>query len=113
MVDKELLFKPRTPEREVDVPGLGVFRVRGLTRAEIKAIAEGNDAGKDMEAYTLSLCLVDPHVTEDEARRWLEVAQFGEVEKLTEVVNEISGIGKYAKDAAKEAYKSVRPKRGS
>lgn len=103
-MNKELLFQPRCKEDEVELPGLGTFRVRGLTRAEIKKISDGTESGRDMEPFTLSTCLLDPELTEDEAVRWLAVAPFGEVEQLTEKINELSGIARYA---PKEAYKSV------
>lgn len=104
-MDKEALFRPRCPERDVELPGVGVVRVRGLTRAEIVEISKGVNEGKDMEPRSLSLALVDPKLTEDEARQLLDVAPFGEIEKLTTAVNELSGI---AGRSAKESYKSPR-----
>ncbi|MFG1800193.1 hypothetical protein ACGFI4_08470 [Micromonospora carbonacea] len=104
-VDKEALFRPRCPEQDVELPGVGTVRVRGLTRGEIVEISKGVNEGRDMEPRSLSLALVDPQLTEDEARRLIEVAPFGDVELLTTTVNELSGI---AGRAAKEAYKSPR-----
>lgn len=102
-MDKEALFRPRCPEADVELPGVGTVRVRGLTRGEIVTIAKGSNDGRDMEPLSLSWAFVDPQLTEDEARRLVEVAPFGEIETLTKKVNELSGI---AGRADKEAYKS-------
>jgi hypothetical protein len=103
-MDKELLFKPRCPERSVELPGLGEVRVRGLTRAEIKIISDREERGKDSESWIIATCLLDPELSEEDAQRWLDVAQFGEIETLTDAINALSGIGKYAN---KESYKSL------
>jgi len=102
-VDKAALFRPRCPERDVELPGVGTVRVRGLTRAEIIEISKGANDGRDMEPLSLSLALVDPELTEDEVRQLMSVATFGEIETLNTAVNELSGI---AGRADKEAYKS-------
>lgn len=108
-VDKSALFKPRCPERDVELPGVGTVRVRGLTRGEIIEISKGVDVARDMEPHSLSLAMLDPQLTEDEVRQWIAVAPFGEIETLTQVVNELSGIkGR----ADKEAYKSPGERSG-
>lgn len=103
-VDKEALFRPRCPEADVELPGVGTVRVRGLTRAQIVEIAKKSNNGEDMEARSLSWALVDPQLTEDEVRQWIAVAPFGEIEQLSQRVNQLSGI---AGRADKEAYKSL------
>ncbi|MBQ1061329.1 hypothetical protein [Micromonospora sp. C41] len=103
-MDKELLFKPRCKETDVELEGVGVVRLRGLTRVEVKTIGEGVNDGKDMEAQALAWALVDPQLTVDEVRRLFEVASFGEIQLLNETVNELSGIAGLAQ---KEAYKSA------
>lgn len=105
-VDKAQLLKAnRCAEDDVEIPGIGTVRVRGLTRAEIMRISKGVSEGKNMEPLSLSLALVDPKMTEDEAAQWLEVAGFGEIEAVNQRINELSGI---AGRADKEAYKSIR-----
>ena len=103
-MDKAALFKPRCPEADVELPGVGTVRVRGLTRAEVIEIGKGANDGRDMEPYSLSLAMVDPKLTEDEVRQWIAVATFGELEQLNHRINELSGI---AGRADKEAYKSL------
>jgi hypothetical protein len=107
-VDKELLFKPRAatasgmPEGDVDVPGVGTVRVRGMTRAEaltLRAFA-GNVA--KAEAVMLSFGMVDPALTEAEAARWISVSPATEIEDVTDKISELSGM---KPTAAKEAVK--------
>ncbi|MGA5306517.1 hypothetical protein [Micromonospora taraxaci] len=109
-MDKSALFQPRCPEADVELPGVGTVRVRGLTRAQIIDIAKGTNDGKDMEPLSLSWAFVDPQLTEDEVRQWTQAATFGEVETINKVVNELSGI---AGRADKEAYKSLPDESGS
>lgn len=103
-VDKELLFKSRLPEADVDVPGLGVtVRVRGLSRAEAMQIQklEGTAA---IERAMLAMALVDPQLSEGEVRQWQEAAPAGELEPITDKVAELSGM---KQDSAKDAYKEL------
>ncbi|WP_030488194.1 hypothetical protein [Micromonospora chokoriensis] len=113
-VDKAALFRPRCTEQDVDLPGLGVVRIRALTRAEVIRISEAAKANEGnpaaTEALSLSLAMVDPQLTEDEVRQWTAVAGFGEIETLNTAINKLSGI---AGRADKEAYKSLRDESGS
>ncbi|TDB71804.1 hypothetical protein E1211_15225 [Micromonospora sp. 15K316] len=104
-IDKAALLRPRCPEQDVDLPGVGTVRVRGLTRAEVLDIGRRANDGENTEASALALAMVDPKLTEDEVRQWTEVATFGELEALNHVINKLSGI---AGRADKEAYKSLR-----
>ncbi|KXK61952.1 hypothetical protein AWW66_10960 [Micromonospora rosaria] len=103
-VDKAALFRPRCPEEDVELPGVGTVRVRGLTRGQIVEISKGMNEGRDMEPRSLSWALVDPELTEDEARELIQVAPFGEIEAISNTINRLSGI---AGRADKEAYKSL------
>jgi predicted HAD superfamily Cof-like phosphohydrolase len=109
-VDKAALLRPRCPERDVELPGVGTVRVRGFTRAEVLEIGKRTNDGEYPEAYALSLAMVDPTLSEDEARQWTEVASFGEMETLNQAINELSGI---AGRADKEAYKSPGDESGA
>ena len=76
--DKELLFKSRLPEAEVDMPGLGVMRVRGLTRTEALHCRGTTDLAT-VERRMLALGLVDPVLTENEVKQWQGSSPAGEV----------------------------------
>jgi len=102
-VDKAWMLTRRCPEADGELAGLGTVRVRGLTRGEIKQLGQGASEGRDMEALALSWGVVDPQLTEAEAAQWLENAPFSEIERVTQRINELSGI---AGRSDKEAYKS-------
>lgn len=101
--DKEALFKPRLPEADVDVEGLGTIRVRGLSRAEALQVQKLQGSGvAALERAMLALAMVDPKLSEGEVRQWQDAAPAGELEPVTDMVQELSGM---AEGAAKEAYK--------
>jgi len=100
-MDKELLFKPRLPEADVDVPGVGTVRVRGLSRAEAMHVqdAKGTEA---RERRLVALGMVDPELTEAEVGRWQKASAAAEMEPVTDRITELSGL---ADESAKEAVK--------
>lgn len=102
--DKELLFKSRLPEADVEVPGVGTVRVRGLNRGEalsIQNVKDGPGMVAAMERKMLALALVDPVLTEAEVGQWQKAATAGELEPVGDKVSELSGM---TPGAAKEAY---------
>ena len=102
---KARLLKPRLPEAEIDVEGIGTIRVRGLSRAEVmgaRAVKDGPGKALAIERKILSLALVDPEMTEAEVGQWQKASTAGEMEPVTEKVGELSGM---TEDAAKDAYK--------
>lgn len=102
-MDKSLLLKLRLPEGDVDLPGVGVVRVRGLSRAEAMTV-RGLDDPAETERRVLALGMVDPTVTVAEAEQWQKSATHAELETVTERIAQLSGL---AEESPKEAYKSV------
>jgi hypothetical protein len=110
-VDKEALFKSRLNEEEVEVPGVGVVRVRGLSRVEVISVRKATDSEHIdgprtlvIERKMLAAALVDPQLTEAEVKRWQEASAAGEMEPVIAAVQRLSGM---EDGAAKAAYKSV------
>jgi hypothetical protein len=101
-MDKEALFVDRLPQDDVEVPGLGTFRVRALSRAEAQRLESAPTLG-DKERIVLSCGVVDPALTEADAKRWLASATFGEVDPVMRRIAQLSGL---LEDSAKAAYKS-------
>lgn len=98
-MDKELLFKPRTPESEVEIPGVGIMRVRGLTRAEAHDIsAIKSDAGK--ERRILACGVIDPTLTEQDVIKWQEASTAGEIQAVAQAITKLSGMDEAAAKAA-------------
>lgn len=102
-VDKETLFKPRLPEADVEVPGIGIVRVRGLSRTEVLSIQQKDTSAPGaFERVLLAYALMDPELTEGEVGEWQAASIAGELEPVTAKVTELSGL---SKDSAKNAYK--------
>lgn len=103
-MDKEALFRPRLPEDDVEVPGVGTVRVRALSRIEAMHVQAANGP-EATERRILAAGLVDPTLTEAEAGKWQKAAPAGELEPVTTRIAELSGM---APDSDKETYKSFR-----
>lgn len=98
-MDKSALFKDRLPEAEVEIPGLGSVRVRGLTRAEVLNVRKATDdehmdgpRALTLERKLLAKAMVDPALTEAEVGKWQEMGTPGELEPVIEKVQELSGL---------------------
>jgi len=103
-MDLEQLLKSRLPEEDVEIPGVGTVRVRGLSRYEALSMRDV-DGAADTEVAMLALAMVDPPMTEDGVRAWQKASGPNEMTAVIDKVSELSGMDD---DAAKEAYKSLR-----
>lgn len=102
---EELLANRGLPEDVVEVPSLGgAVRVRGLSRKEFLRLNEGDD-GFDFEDRAMSAGMIEPKLTIEEVSALRDISPGMELQAVFMRINELSGVGK---DAAKEAYKSVR-----
>ncbi len=103
-VSKEQLLASRLPEDDLGIPGLGTVRVRALSRAEVrdKLSKAGRSDTAAWEALWLSMSLVDPPLTPEEAAQWRESATAFELELVTAKLGELSAL---TKQAAKDMYK--------
>lgn len=108
-MDKDLLFKPRLTEEEMELPGLGVIRVRALSQHEAHLV-EQTKGTEARERVILRHGMVDPALTEAEVGRWQKAASAGEVTRVALKVAELSGM---LDGADKEAYKSLRSESGA
>lgn len=97
-LDKERLLAPRAAtshgmeEADVDVPGYGTVRVRGLNRIETMGIQRIDDHA-ERERHMIACGLVDPPFTLDEAAEWQRVTTGGgELEAVTRRIGELSGL---------------------
>jgi len=115
-VDKADLFKPRLPEDDVEIPGVGTVRVRALNRKEAIHVQEATEAG-ERDRRLLAQGLVDPMLMDPlrlhslgdkpclkcaEVGQWQEAAPAAELEPVGERITALSGMGP---DADKEAVK--------
>lgn len=101
-MDKSALLQPRMPEADVEIPGVGTVRVRGLSRAEVVKFQELDSAVRETKWFATGM--VDPKLSEEEVDQWRESATFAELELVSEKIAALSGL---LEDSAKAAYKSV------
>jgi hypothetical protein len=101
---KARLLKPRVPEGTVELEGLGTIRVRGLSRGEVFMIKQikGTQA---MERKMVALSMLDPVMTEDEVRQWQQSSPAGELEPVTNKINELSGLGPKSEKQAMATFR--------
>lgn len=107
MIDIETLLKPSLGEAEVEIPGRGVVRVRGMSRDELYANGDEDITPKEREVLMLSTCMVEPKVTAEQVRLLQRNSKAMELNPVVDKINELSGIGE---GSDREAYKSVRGK---
>lgn len=107
-VDLDTLRKLKVQAKTIDVPGVGEFRYRGLTRAEMLGMqpAEGEVGRLDIaESKLLALCVVEPEATEAE---WAEISGSMPAGLLSPLVEAISSESGADPEAAKQAYQRFR-----
>jgi len=85
----------------------GEVVVRGLSRGEASACGK-LDAQDDVEALALHYGLVDPALSEEDARAWRDQDESGELQKVVDAIQRLSGT---APGQGKDATKSVPRRR--
>lgn len=102
-MDKARLLAVRLPEDDVEVPGVGTVRVRGITRDEMwKLRALDTSEPGSFERQLLAFAMLDPVLTVEDVATWQRGARPGELAEVVDRVNDLSAL---EKDAAKSAYK--------
>lgn len=89
------------PEKDVTLAGLGKVRVRSLSRAEALA-SKDVDERRDFEAFIIACGMVQPPMTQEQARAWLNVATPYEIEQVTDEIGTLSGV---TQDAVRTAVR--------
>lgn len=100
------LLTPRLPTRDVEVPGVGTVKVRGLSRAEMLEVNQQVRGGDElvMERKLLARAMVEPQMTEAQVGKWQQAAAAGEMQPVVEAVIDLSGLNA---EEAKRAYKEM------
>lgn len=107
-MDKAQLFEPRLPEADVELPGVGTIRVRGLNRGEGLALQKIEDLG-ERDRHMIAMGVIDPQLSVSEVKRWSEAAPVGELERVSDAIARLSGMLEGADSAA---YKSAPDESG-
>lgn len=89
----------------VDVPGLGTFTIRPLSRNEAMRVHRC-DTEQEGENLLVSLGLVEPAMTVDDVEQWAAMdGSAGDLQALSIAIGTISGM---MTTSGKESYKSLR-----
>lgn len=95
-------------EGKLDVPGVGVVTVRGLTREESHMVAKASDKGTlHAEIQMAVLGLVDPEVTFAEAKL-LAKRPAGVLQIITDAIEVLSGLEEGARKEARARFREQR-----
>jgi hypothetical protein len=107
--DLEALFSAPLPEDDVELSGGRVVRVRGMTRSEVlkvrsqvKDVADAIKRQAEFERRLIAMAMVNPPMTTADVQRWQDASAAGEIERVTNRVEVLSGL---KDDAVKEAVK--------
>jgi hypothetical protein len=95
---------PALAERDVEIPGRGMVRVRALTRTEalsLRYIKDGDEGVQAVERRMIALGMVEPAMTEAQVGAWQRSSAAAEMEDVSRTISELSGM---TEQAAKEAY---------
>ena len=109
-LDKSALTSQELAEDDVDL-GRGKVRVRGMSRGETLRLQKAKEAGaiKDAGAWErrmVSMCLLQPTMTEIEVGEWQEADPAGgDLQAVTEKIRDLSGL---AEGADKSGVQDVR-----
>jgi hypothetical protein len=114
---KALLLADRLEQEDVDIPGVGAVRVRGLSHEEVLLMQKsiGNADKVDgsrallIQRKLVAAGMVNPRMSEADVHRWQRVAKFGEIDLVSDAISRLSGL---EEAAVKTAHKSVPNKPG-
>jgi hypothetical protein len=109
---KARLLGDRLAQEDVDIPGVGTIRVRGLSHEEVLLMQKtfGSTANVDgsrallIQRRLIAAGMVQPKMTEAEVHRWQRNAKFGELDLASDAISRLSGL---EEAAVKTAHKSV------
>lgn len=99
------LLSARSEKHTAEVPGFGEVEVRPLTRKECMNLAGKEIDAAEVERIVLSLALVEPQMSQEEVGQWQDVASFGELQPVLELVLKISGLEQMATKAAMQNFR--------
>lgn len=93
----DLFGMAATETADVVTPSGGRVKVRGLTRGEQMLI--GKEVGGDALEYEprlLAFCVVEPKLTVDDARRFIQGSKVADVSVISDRIRDLSGMGEGA-----------------
>lgn len=94
MIDREAFLKPRLPERELDLPGIGTILIRGLSREDVVAMQPLKHDTAALEQRIIELGIVSPALSAADVAAWYSTALSGDVDRIVDAITELSGVSK-------------------
>ncbi|MET7989853.1 hypothetical protein ABZU76_02980 [Amycolatopsis sp. NPDC005232] len=105
VVSKEDLLAKTFGVEEFDVPQLGVFKIRPLTRAEALTVKDKELPVAKAEQWIIAHAVAEPVLSEKDVEQLQKQLPAGLFTPLTDRIAEISGM---KKEAAKSGVPGVR-----
>lgn len=108
IVSLDALLAASVPEGTAEIPGVGLVKVRGLSRGELHLLSKkdgGDPSPETSDLFYFVHGLVEPKVTEAQARKIFDAIGFGAISPVISKITELSGV---TRADQKEAYKSLR-----
>jgi hypothetical protein len=95
-MDKSALLADRVRNNTdtVEIDGVGTVTVRALSRKEMIEAGELSEHTLVQERYILSRAMIDPQMSEDDIAAWQAASPPGEINRVADKVNELSGLKK-------------------
>lgn len=92
IISKEALLQQRFGVETYHIGGVGTVKVRSLTRGEALQVVGVERDKRDLEAQILAWSMVEPAITEEDARLWMDNSPAGELQALTQFITRLSGL---------------------
>jgi len=92
VIDKAALLARRISKGEHEIEGVGTVSIRGLSRQEVLDLQK-LDGVAAVDRRMVSLAMVDPALTEADVAEWQSNSCPLEIERLTEAIRDLSGLG--------------------
>jgi hypothetical protein len=93
---KARLLKSRLGEKTIEIPGVGEVTVRGLSRGEVLLLQKTSNNPTQLEQKIIAVGMVEPKLSEKDVATWQKAATSGEIDRVVDVINELSGLGQGA-----------------
>jgi hypothetical protein len=104
-LSKEDLLKARFGVEEIEIPNVGVVKVRSLSRAQAMSLNDKEMTVAESEQKLLNWAMVEPSLTIAEVKVWQENSPAGELEPIADAILRLSGM---EKNAPKQAMRDFR-----
>lgn len=103
----DLLKKRLFGVDDVEIPGVGIVKVRPLSRSEVLELEGKEMSAAEAEQKLVAKAMVEPKLTEAEVAEWQASSPAGELKPVNDAICRMSGI-QVNNAAAKEAVKQFR-----